>query len=519
MAKRNNNLNLDIFTALKVAEKSNVPVLLLSNPGQGKTSSTYMFCKVRSLTTGQPMDYVLLRGNSTSAEEVMGYDVSPRDVTWEKPMSAIHLRPSWFQQVLDNHEKGIRTLLFLDEITTANEFVQAALLHLIFERSCGKEKLPEDTLIVAAGNYVGNLTQGGTMALLPPVMNRFMIINLLPDHNDLDIFLNKYDGAIADKDGKCKNYMDEIHKQMIAMDKQELNIPEPKLNKIGEYFERSIKETARMLMTTAKKVDLTVTDLQGIYSDTDNNDSKVYGFVTFRTLNYLRDVTLAFYQCFGKAGICSDIYKSAIDGLCGLGITRNSSKDGDVVKTKIGKEFYDSINLAVNDIEKMNNDKLPEYERFFIDITDGKKEFDIPTMQAIINKLSELKNDKDLQNIERPVDPGVVEKLCELSKKTGESLTRSKLSSSERILDKIPSEKFINLVYTWNTVADLISSVEGLVTDGKLNYKEKERQLIKETNEGLRTVAFKLRSIKKLILQEDKALDGMIPDVKATGTK
>jgi MoxR-like ATPase len=244
MASKTNNLNVDIFCALKVSEVSGVPSLLLGNPGVGKTVSVYKFGEIRNY------ELVLLRGNSSTPEEIMGYDVSPRDVTYDKPMAAIHLRPSWFEEILRNHEAGKKTLLFLDEITTANEFVQAALLHLIFERKVGNEKLPDDTLIVSAGNYAGNLSN--TMALLPPVMNRFMIYNITADHNDLDVFLNKYEGAIADVDGKCNDYMKDLTAVLEKMDKQERKVDEKKRNQIGEYIERSIKDTTRMLITTTK---------------------------------------------------------------------------------------------------------------------------------------------------------------------------------------------------------------------------------------------------------------------------
>ena len=128
MAKsKNNNINIAIFTALKVSEVSGVPTLLLGNPGCGKSTACYMFASVRGY------EVVMLRGNSESPESIMGYDVAPKDVTYDKPMAAIHLRPSWFEEVLRNDAAGKKTLLFLDEITTANEFVQAALLHLVFE--------------------------------------------------------------------------------------------------------------------------------------------------------------------------------------------------------------------------------------------------------------------------------------------------------------------------------------------------------------------------------------------------
>ena len=192
MAK-NNNINVSIFCALKVSEISKVPVLLMANPGTGKSSTVEMFADVRGYKL------ILLRGNSESAETILGYDVAPTDTT--KSSSTKHLRPEWFEKIKEADARGEKCLLFLDEITTATEYVQAALLHLIFERKVGTEDIPESTLIVSAGNYASNLSN--SMIILPPLMNRFMIYNIVPEPDDLDKFLNKYDGAIA---GKRSNY-------------------------------------------------------------------------------------------------------------------------------------------------------------------------------------------------------------------------------------------------------------------------------------------------------------------------
>ena len=45
--KQLNNINVSIFCALKVSEVSKVPVLLIANPGTGKSTSVEMFAKVR----------------------------------------------------------------------------------------------------------------------------------------------------------------------------------------------------------------------------------------------------------------------------------------------------------------------------------------------------------------------------------------------------------------------------------------------------------------------------------------
>ncbi len=505
MAKsKNDNINISIFTALKVSEISKVPVLIMSNPGLGKSTSVEMFAEVR--------DYhlTLLRGNSTSPEEVLGFDVF--DNTIKDAKSTKHLRPTWFAEILEVAEKGGKTLLFLDEITTCHSAIQAALLHLVFERKVGSERLPEDTLIVSAGNYAQNLSN--SMEMLPPLMNRFMIFNITPDHTDLDTFLCKFDGAIASSEGKIKDFMGNLKETMKKLDAQEVDIPKDQYNKIGEYIERGIKQTARALMTSGSKpVDLAITDLNGIYADAEN-ETKLYGFTTFRTLNYLRDVTIASFKCFGKSGITSDNYRNMIDGLCGIGISRDP-KTKNVVKTPISKDFYDTMVNIVNDIEKMKNDKLPKYTKFFNEIVDGKKKFEVPEMQAVINKLSELKADKDLENIERPIDPAYIEKLCKLSKDSGSSITKIKVSTTDKFLDKVPTETFIGYVSYWNTLSDLMTSLQSLISDSTKGYKDDTMSLLKNTQEDLRTSGFKLRSIRKIILQEDPSMGSLIPDIRS----
>ena len=515
MAKKSNNINTDIFCALKVAEKSGVPVLFISNPGVGKTTSVYYFAKVRGY------EVVLLRGNSTTAEEVMGYDVAPKDVTYDHKMAAINLRPSWFEEVIRNHEAGKKTLLFLDEITTANEFVQSALLHLIFERKVHTESLPEDTLIVSAGNYAQNLSN--TMGLLPPVMNRFMIFNVIPDSSDLETFLNKYEGSLISSDGTRKDYFVELEKMMRDLDSQELKLTEGKINKIGEYIEKGIRECARELMTQGEKpVDMRVTDLQNIYADNSDGDPKLYGFVSFRTLNYLRDVTLAYYLCFGKPGISSVNYRNSIDGLCGCGVSRDGKHNGDVKLDKtIGKSFFDTMNTIVNDIEKMNNNKLPEYEKFFRNYI-GKDSIPDPELNGLGNKLDELMKDKELSNIERPIDTTLIEEICKSLSNSANSIaiTKAKLKNTEdSVADLFPAEQMVKYVVTWNLIADIAGTLQSLITDSKRGYSNDIKAHLVNVFTSLTPVTYKLAAIRKRLVTDDSSIGSIIPEVKMITVK
>lgn len=516
MARRN-NINTDIFCALKVAEKSGVPVLFLSNPGAGKSSTVNLFAKVRGY------EVVLLRGNSTTAEEVTGYDVAPKDVSYDRKMAAVPLRPSWFEEVIRNHEAGKKTLLFLDEITTANEFVQAALLHLIFERMVKTEKIPDDTLIVSAGNYAQNLSN--TMTLLPPVMNRFMLFNIVPTADDLSVFLNKFDGSMK---GERKNYFAELEKNMRELDEQEKDIPEKKYNMIGEYIERGLKDIMKILMTQGEKpVDLTVTDLQNIYSDTEK-DSKLYGFITFRTLNYLRDTTIAVYQCFGKEGISSSLYRNIIDGLCGIGVSRNTKKSSngdDIVVTKVGKDFQDYMIKVINDVEKLNNDKLSEYEEYLKGMSKSSKVYTDPELQALTNKIDEILRNKDLENIERPINPETIKPLFTCIVKTGNSLVEkfeSKVKVSEtkdgekdvfKEFDTTP-EAFAAKVITWNRIKDLTKNIQTLIEKPEKSYESDIKKTLNETLTKLRNTEYKLKMFRKYAVSFSPAVSKIIPEIK-----
>lgn len=504
MASKTSNLNVDIFCALKASEVSGIPVLLLGNPGIGKTVSVYHFAKIRGYET------VLLRGNSSTPEEIMGYDTAPHDVTYEKPMAALHLRPSWFEEILRNHKAGKRSLLFLDEITTAHEFVQAALLHLIFERKVGRESLPKDTLIVSAGNYSGNLSN--TMALMPPVMNRFMIYNIVADHNDLDIFLNKYEGAIASSEGVCKDYMAELEKALERMDAQESKVTETLRNKIGEYIERAIKDTTRMLITTTKDIDLTITDLKDIYQDADE-EAKLCGFVSFRTLNYLRDVSVAWYLCFGKQGIASKNFRNAVDGLCGIGISRAKGSSENKIN-HVGKNYYDALVQTANEIEKLKNDKLPEYSKFFQTTTAGKTVLDAAEINALQNKIKELMNDKDLKNIDKPIDHSVIATMFDQVKATASKYCGIRVSTAGTVATKYSDTEIMNAINRFNQIARFTSTIGSLISDEERHYDTTTLNLFTEVQDNIKNVGFKLRAIKKMLSHENPALADMLPELE-----
>lgn len=499
MAK-NNNINVSIFCALKVSEISKVPVLLMANPGTGKSSTVEMFADVRGYKL------ILLRGNSESAETILGYDVAPTDTT--KSSSTKHLRPEWFEKIKEADARGEKCLLFLDEITTATEYVQASLLHLIFERKVGTEDIPESTLIVSAGNYASNLSN--SMIMLPPLMNRFMIYNIVPEPDDLDKFLNKYDGAIG---GKRSNYKKEIMQVMETLDKQEVSFDAETMDKAGEYIERAIRMTAKQLMTGSKKViDLKVTDLQNIYSDLEN-DAKLPGFVTLRTLNYLRDVTVASFKCFGKAGIQSDNYRNMVTGLVGLGVSRDAR--GEVKNTDTTNDFYLAMQSVATEIEKMNNTKLPEYEKFFKSYIVGKKNYEVSDITAITNKLKELRNDPELKSLDRPLDVKIAENILKTAERSCMNVVDSvTFVKSKMITQQITVEELNKIAGYVSYVVEFMEEADSILNN-KRGYKEDMTDIVADVRGRIGKMVFKVKSFKKLVVMEDSGLANAVIDVKS----
>lgn len=492
ITSKTDSINVSIFKALKISEKSRIPLLILSNPGLGKTTTVELFSEVRGYRTQ------LLRGNSTTAEEVLGYDVASGIEKGEKTTQ--HLRPSWYTRVLENDKQGIPTLLFLDEITTANEYVQSALLHLVFERMVGDEPLPDSTLIVSAGNYSQNLSS--QMNLLPPLMNRFMILNITPNVNDLDTFLNKFQGAVVS--GKKNDYFSDLKDLMVELDKEAPTVSSEIEAKIGQYIEDVIKTQTRLLITKEKKVDLGEVNLQGIY--TEMQDNRVYGFISFRTLNYLREMALASYLCFGEAGLRGNTFGELVYGLCGIGVTRPNAKSEDVEINNVGNIYIKAIQNVLFDIRRLSDTVSQKYESKIEEILSHGIS-DAEGMSALNNKLKELLLDEEINKkfsespLQKSVIANVANKISQgCNTRNGKLVGNTKSSSSqEDFFNKFPISNFGEQVNYWNILTEVIGNIHSILSRG---YEpEFIKDITKNWTEDKTSVTNLVRTLKAIFLK------------------
>lgn len=167
--------NINIARTLRVVddldkEGTRVPLLIMSHPGFGKTSTIRKYCEY--------FDYNLITviPSQSAPDDILG-------IQSVKNGELARLTPSWFNRMLKIMENKKRTILFLDEITATDPYTMGPLLDLIFSRSLGEKTLPDNVLIVAAGNYSKDLNNVFKMS--SPLVNRFLVLNLWNEDYDL----------------------------------------------------------------------------------------------------------------------------------------------------------------------------------------------------------------------------------------------------------------------------------------------------------------------------------------------
>lgn len=265
-----------IITGFEItrATHNKVPMLLLSNPGLAKTTI------MSEIAQHEGMRVVSLIGSGFENNEILGFQVN--EPNWDY---LITKNPTWYQTILDNEKEGIASILFIDEISVCPSLVQGALYRLIFERTIGNGKmLPDDCVIVSAGNYKANLPS--YCDITAPALNRFCIINLeSPDfHSFLDEFSEDEEERMADwpvfnhDKNRLPNAMKNASKEIKTM-----------MEEVFECYSDSRDNSKGFLDIRNKDF---APCFEGIYS----RHGQVYNFISGRTYYYLQQAVAACAQ-------------------------------------------------------------------------------------------------------------------------------------------------------------------------------------------------------------------------------
>ena len=127
-------------------------VFLWGAPGVGKTQGVYEIADEIEEKTGKKVVVIDIRLLLYGPTDLRGLPVKMEVDSRKKKKKqqfAEWLRPKIFD--LDPSEDTVN-LLFLDELSACPQSIQAAAYQITLDRTIGEHKLPENTIIIAAGN-------------------------------------------------------------------------------------------------------------------------------------------------------------------------------------------------------------------------------------------------------------------------------------------------------------------------------------------------------------------------------
>jgi len=145
------------------------PVMIWGGPGIGKSTIIHDIAKSYNGAV------VELRLGQVGPQDIIGVPYFNRDnqtMKWAPPEA---LPSAEFAAQYD------KVFLFLDEITSGAPAVQAAAYQLILDRKVGQYVLPDNVVVIAAGNEATD--RGLTYTMLKPLQNRFKHYHVKVDYD------------------------------------------------------------------------------------------------------------------------------------------------------------------------------------------------------------------------------------------------------------------------------------------------------------------------------------------------
>ena len=280
-----------VHYALEINRTQKLPIMLLSNPGLGKTTIVKSYGKLMGYKV------VTLIGTQRTREDILGYQVN----TGSRLET---FTPDWFNEIHEYDQQGIPCILFLDELSQAPEDVQGALLQVCFDRKIGgtRNYLPETTLIVAAANYKENLPPQCT--LQAPMLNRFCLVNLIP--KDGPSLLSEF---LQSEEDRMKDLL-EFHTVKIT-------------KKMEDTCRDQIKSMFNILFQNhaTKNGQNDVLSVNNMtFNDIFDRAGPVYNFISGRSLHYLEKLCIGIIQ----SGLYHRRFSHRVFNMC-LGLIGNGT--------------------------------------------------------------------------------------------------------------------------------------------------------------------------------------------------
>jgi hypothetical protein len=160
--------------AVLKAFKTKRPVFLWGPPGIGKSE---VVAEITQELGGHMIDLRMAQMEPTDLRGIPYFNKDNGKMDWAPPID------------LPDEELASQypmIVLFLDEMNSASPAVQAAGYQLILNRRVGKYKLPDNVVMVAAGNRDSD--KGVTYRMPMPLANRFIHLEMKPDFTSWQVW-------------------------------------------------------------------------------------------------------------------------------------------------------------------------------------------------------------------------------------------------------------------------------------------------------------------------------------------
>ena len=121
-------------------------IMLWGQPGVGKSQAIRQIANKLEINTKKKVNITDVRLLLFNPIDLRGIPVANEEKTL-----AVWLKPKIFQM---DESNDVINILFLDEISSAPQSVQAAAYQITLDRTVGEHKLPDNCIVIAAGNRV-----------------------------------------------------------------------------------------------------------------------------------------------------------------------------------------------------------------------------------------------------------------------------------------------------------------------------------------------------------------------------
>lgn len=147
--------------AVNLCIEAKHPLMIWGAPGGGKSAI------VKAVADQRGMNFKDVRVTTLDPVDLRGI---PKEVDG---------RTEWLSPKFLPYEEDGETLVLIDELTSASQYMQAALYELILDRRIGSYELPADVAIIAAGNRESD--KGVVRPMPTPLASRFTHVTLSSD--------------------------------------------------------------------------------------------------------------------------------------------------------------------------------------------------------------------------------------------------------------------------------------------------------------------------------------------------